>query len=155
MLWIGLSVGALVVLVVLLPLTVRATMRSKVDQNVPPGYSLPDLRSEIYVELGKLSATLHELEADRQLIRAAVAQGIEHVDRVEARIRSTVKRATKELEEHGLESPGLAAEAGQLSLVHDPGVEEGELPPVREDVGEVASSIPGVSASDLAKVRGL
>lgn len=97
---------------------------------------------------------LMALEADRDLLRAAVAEGIQHVERVEGRIRGTVKRAQKELKELGIEHPGLDAEARELSIVDGDGGEEEELPVMPSDVGPSTSSIPGVSADQLRRVRG-
>lgn len=103
----------------------------------------------------ELMVRMDALEADHTSVRAAVALGIENVERVENRIRATIRRASKELEEHGLESPGLQAEAHQLSLVDGDGIEPGEVPPMPEDVEGDWSSIPGVTVEQLRKVRGL
>lgn len=104
--------------------------------------------------LKKLVRRMKALEADHDVVRAAVAEGIAHVERVESRIRATVRRAREELEERGLESPGLEAEAKELRIVDGSGSEAGELPPVPEEVGEPMSSIEGVTAAQLARARG-
>lgn len=77
----------------------------------------------------------------------AVAEGIQHVERAENRIRATVRRAREELLDAGFEpSPGLEAEARELRLVDGEGSARRELPAVRaevEDDGELVA-IPGV-----------
>ena len=98
---------------------------------------------------------MDSLEADHTDVRAAVAHGIEDVERVNNRISATIRRTKAQLEEQGLESPALDAEAAQLRVIDGGGGDEGGLPPLQEGVGEVQSSIPGVSAAELARVRGL
>jgi len=66
----------------------------------------------------------------------AVAEGIQHVDRAESRIRGVVSRAQRQLRDSNLESPGLEAEAHELRLV-DGGPREGEgVPSVPEAVAD-------------------
>ena len=87
----------------------------------------------------------------------AVAEGIERTGRAERRIHATVKRARKELAEHGYESPGLEVEAAELRLVDGGGSADDTLPIVPEGVEplqEAPSSIPGVSAETLRRARG-
>jgi len=89
--------------------------------------------------------------------REAVAQGIQHVDRSERRIKATVTRARKQLKELGYEDPGLEAESADLQLVDDSGSEEVGVPPVQSDVAEPAkeaSSVRGVTLDQLRRVRG-
>jgi len=99
-------------------------------------------------EIQELRDGLHET-------RAAVAQGIDHVERVERRIRGTVRRARKELADNGFEHDGLEAEAEGLHLVDGDGGEEGWVPPMQQDVGDAPSSIPGLSRMQLLRIRGL
>jgi len=99
---------------------------------------------------GRISA----LEGERDLLRTAVAEGISHVERVENRIRGTIRRAKSELEEHGIESPGLEAEARELQLVDAPRSTAETMPQVYQDVVPSGSSVPGVTQEQLAKVRG-
>jgi len=77
-------------------------------------------------------------ELDRRMVQItlATAEGIERVDRAERRIRSTVKRARKELADNGFESAGLEAENAEIRLLDDLGSGEGGVPPLRLDVGE-------------------
>jgi len=87
----------------------------------------------------------------------AVSEGIERTDRAERRIHATIKRARKELKARGLEDPGLEAEGYELRLVDGERGADGEVPAVPESVepaSEEASSIKGVSAQTLARVRG-
>jgi len=87
----------------------------------------------------------------------AVAEGIAHVERAENRIKATVKRARRELEAGGIDSPGLAAEAQELFELDAEGSGGPPVSPVREDVGGYQSSVPGVSIEQLqrARARGL
>ncbi len=92
-----------------------------------------------------------------KVLTFAVAEGIERVDRSERRIHATIKRARKELADSGFESPRLEAEAAELQLVDGKGGTGGELPDVPASVDvpdETPSSIRGVPASTLRKVRG-
>ena len=86
-----------------------------------------------------------------------VEEGIQRTDRAERRIHATIKRARKELAEHGYESPGLEVEAAELRLVDGGGSPGDTVPAVLEGVEplhEEASSIKGVSAEALRRVRG-
>lgn len=94
------------------------------------------------------------LEVDHMDVRAAVAHGIEDIERVDNRIKATIRRTTKQLEEAGIESPALEAEARSFRVIDGGGGDDLELPPVPEELEDAPSSIPGVSAQDLAKVRG-
>ena len=84
--------------------------------------------------------------------RAAVAHGIQHAERIERRIKGTVRRAIEELED-GV-TPALRAEAEELGLFDGDGGYEGTVPPVPGVLGEdQASSVPGVTREQLQKVR--
>jgi len=106
-------------------------------------------------DLYDLVARMGALEADHLDVRAAVAHGIEDVERVNNRISATIRRTKAQLDEHGLESPALDAEAAQLRVVDGGGGDDEPLPAVHEVVADVQSSIEGVSAAELAKVRGI
>lgn len=100
-----------------------------------------------------------DIELWKNDLNLAVAQGIAHVDRAENRIRSTVKRARKELESHGLEWAGLEAEATDLREADGGGGTESELPTVPENVEPRGpTTIPGVpgvfSAEDVMAFSG-
>lgn len=104
---------------------------------------------------GDVADITKKLQAEVRTLTAAVAAGIEHVDRVENRIRGTIKRARKELEEHGIEAPGLDAEVATLPLEHGGGSEKSPVQLVPPGVAEPGSSIPGVSPEQLRRVRGI
>jgi len=123
----------------------------------------PDVAPDVQVALstatqlelfGDLKARMSALEGDHKDVRAAVAHGIEDIERVDNRIKATVRRVKTQLAEADLESPAIDAEAAQLRLIDGAGGDRLELPPVHEGVEELQSSIPGVSAAELAKVRG-
>lgn len=96
----------------------------------------------------------------------AVAEGIAHVERAEARIRATVQRARAQLAESGIESPALEAEGDQLQLVYDGGSANRKLHAVRDEVAAPAaaaveslddsrpSSVPGMTRGQLRRFRG-
>lgn len=87
----------------------------------------------------------------------AVEEGIERVSRSERRVIASIKRARKELSDAGFESPSLEAEAEELRIVDGKGSDGRRLPEVQPDMGEPdreASSIRGVSAAELNRVRG-
>lgn len=105
-----------------------------------------------------IEATLEPLAVWRKEITLAVSEGIERVARAEGRIQSTVRSARKKLAELGLEHDGLEAAAAELHVVDGGGGEDDEVPAVPalvEDPGDEASSIPGVSRSQLMRARGL
>ncbi len=99
-----------------------------------------------------------EDQAERiKLLTFGVEEGIQRTKRAEMRIHATVKRARKELAEHGYESPGLEVEAAELRLVDGEGSIESEvraLPAGVEPPVDEASSIKGVPAETLRRVRG-
>lgn len=110
------------------------------------------------LELATLESSVAELEQEMKDLVLAVSDGIERTDRAERRIKATVKRARRELADHGLVDPGLEAEGAELQLVDDPRSEGGGLQPVRAPVEEPlpeASSIRGVSVDALRRVRGI
>lgn len=105
-----------------------------------------------------VEARLEALEVKVRDQTHAISEGIERTARAERRLGQTVARARKELKEHGFTDPGLDAEAAELRLVDGAGGEGGELPSVREAVAPsepAASSIPGVTAEQLARIRRL
>ncbi len=99
-----------------------------------------------------------EDQAERiKLLTFGVEEGIQRTKRAEMRIHATVKRARKELAEHGYESTGLEVEAAELRLVDGSGSGAGEVPTLPAGVEppiDEASSIKGVSAEALRRVRG-
>jgi len=108
-------------------------------------------------ELRALADDMARLEQQFKDVLQAVAEGIERTERAERRVQQTVKRARKELKESGLEDPGLEAESEQLRISDgDRGQGDGLRPlPARVAAAtEEASSIKGVSAAVLSRVRG-
>jgi len=95
-----------------------------------------------------------ELVARVDLLVLAVDAGITHVERVEKRVAATIRRARKEFTDAGFEHAGLDAEAAELQLVDGDGGEEDSVPPMPTDVEGTPSSIPGVTAEQLARFRG-
>jgi len=79
-------------------------------------------------------------------LTAAVAEGIEHVDRAERRVRAAIQSAKRRFEAEGYIDPGLEAEAAALPQGDgDPGPEE-ELPSVHEGVEPGSwASVPGMN----------
>jgi len=100
---------------------------------------------------------LEDLEMKMKNLTIATAEGIERVERYERRINATVQRARKELASQGLESSSLEAENTELRIVDGGRSEESEvstLPAGVEPPIEAPSSVKGVSAATLARVRG-
>lgn len=114
----------------------RVYLGSKAAGTRPaPPYDDSELREllELVVqELESVRADYGEWKAD---INTAVAEGIKHVERAENRIRATVRRAREELEEGGVRSPGLEAEARDLFGEHGDGGGARGVPPVPNGVG--------------------
>jgi len=86
----------------------------------------------------------------------AVSEGISKVERAEARIRATVRRARAELEDNGTYSPALDAEAAELRVIDGGGGEESRVPDVPAAVAPLdLTDIPGDwSAEDMDLLRG-
>ncbi|MEE8551180.1 MAG: hypothetical protein V3T08_08005 [Gemmatimonadota bacterium] len=98
-----------------------------------------------------------ELEKKVDDWKLAIAEGIERTDRAERRIRAAIQRARKELAKLGYEDAGLESEAEELRLVNGGGGKDDGVQPLREGmaaVDDAPSSIPGVPASVLRRVRG-
>ncbi len=130
-----------------------------------------EIEKHVAIQLGELSRELEsvrgfsagvhgqvgELEKKVEGWTLAIAEGIERVDRSERRIHATIKRARKELKALGYEDAGLEAEAAELRKVDGEGSTDGGVPDVQQSVEpalEEASSIRGVSAALLKRVRG-
>lgn len=94
---------------------------------------------ELRAAVIEVAEGLDEIRADytefRALVTEAVDNGIREIKRKENRIRATVRRAREELEDSGIVSPGLQAEAREL-LEGDAGRSGAEgVPAVQQDVG--------------------
>lgn len=68
------------------------------------------------IELDSVTRELEAMDERLQDMTLAIAEGIERVDRSERRVRQVVSRAKKQLDEFGIDDPGLTAEAEQLRL---------------------------------------
>lgn len=98
----------------------------------------------------------------------AVAEGIAHVERAEARIRATVQRARAQLADAGIESPALEAEGAELQLLDEGGGGGRRLHAVRDSVeltdpgprpeerpdDNRPSAVPGMTRGELRRFRG-
>ena len=102
------------------------------------------------------STAISALENQIADLVMAVSEGISKVERAEARIRATVKRARAELEEHGLSSPGLDAEAADLRATDGEGSRADGVPSVPAHVAAPdMAGIPGTwEQEDLALLAG-
>lgn len=108
--------------------------------------------------LALLEPLPHDFKAIEQTLKEmtfAVSEGIERVDRAERRIKQTIKRARKELAEHGFQSPGLEAESAEIQSVDGGGGETHGVHTLQEGVatGDEASSVAGVSVAELRSVN--
>ena len=132
----------------------RSVVTRKPEQKVPlpvPPAVAPGRHTK---QIKKLRTRVATLEADHADLRAAVAHGIDDVTRINNRINASLRRYHEEREESGYSSPALDSELERVQPGDGVGSEGSGLPPVPQDVGEAQSSIPGVSAAELALVRG-
>lgn len=109
-------------------------------------YDDSGLRTELELVSQELEVIRADYEEWRADINTAVAEGIKHVERAEARIRATVRRAREELEEGGVRSPGLEAEALELFGVNGGRSEPQPMPTVQPSVAggeDRFSAFPG------------
>lgn len=96
---------------------------------------------------------LEDLEGRLRDQTVAIAEGIERVDRSERRVRATVARARKRMEELGHVDEGLEAENSELRPLDADGGEEEGVPPLREGVGSRAPGFEGIT-TDLSAFPG-
>jgi len=104
--------------------------------------------TEVTVDLRSYDDTLIRAEIGR--LALALGEGIEQRERNDRRIEATVRRAQKELREHGLEHAGLDAEAHELRLIDAAGGEEEFVQDVPDNVerhqdDNLPSGIPGMT----------
>lgn len=101
-----------------------------------PAYDDSELRSAVI----EVAEGLDELRADysqfHALVTEAVDNGIREIKRKENRIRATVRRAREELEDSGIVSPGLQAEARELLEGDGARGDEGRMQAVRDDMAD-------------------
>lgn len=78
-----------------------------------------------------MAAEIERIDARLEDFTLALANGIDHVDRAEKRVRSVVTAAKARYERSGYSDPGIDAEEAQLPLV-DAGLSpQEEVPPVQ------------------------
>lgn len=123
--------------------------------------ALRERMSALDESVGQVAAAHVDLETSvavsHKELLFAVEEGIQRTDRAERRIRTTIRSAQKKLAESGLADDAVDAEAVGLRILDEEGEQERGVPPVREsvdDVGDQASSIPGVSLDTLRRARG-
>jgi len=147
-------IAVAVALVAVVVLRWRAATGRKPTPFATADREIGDLLRKHTKQLKKLKQLVREHGADHTDLRAAVAHGIEDVTRINNRINASLRRYREEREESGYSSPALDAESENLRGVDGGGGGDDVLPFVPEVVEDVQSSIPGVSAAELAKVRG-
>ena len=125
---------------------------------VPTDFIVAEIEARIETRLAPITQSLLELERRLKDTNVAVSEGIERTERTERRIASTVARARKELRESGYDHPGVEAEDHELRKVDGDGshgTEVLDLPGEVEANPDAPSSIRGVPASTLRRVRGI
>jgi len=113
-------------------------------------------RTERFLYAQDTRATVDAHSARFEELIFAVSEGISKVERAEARIRATIRRARAELEEGGTYSPALDAEHAELRILDGGRGGEEPVQPLQQDVETPdVSDIPGDwSPEDLALIRG-
>lgn len=115
-----LTLGALALAAASLWGTARVHRRSLEPK--PAGDELAaveELRTQLEAHaemLDALRAEYAQIDAWRDDLTIAVAEGIKNVERAENRVKATVRRAQEKLRAHGFESESLDAEAEDLRL---------------------------------------
>lgn len=111
---------------------------------------LTSIRKGVNTLAEAIDARTDRIDALEEKVREqtlAIAEGIERVDRAERRVRSTVGRARKRMEELGYVDDTLEAEAEGLREIDGEGSPPERVQPVREDVapfaGQDMSAFPG------------
>lgn len=92
---------------------VKALSSTK-STSTPEPYDDSEVRATLEVVADMTEALRADYAGWQADINLAVAEGIKHVERAENRIKATIRRAREELEEGGVRSPGLEAEALEL-----------------------------------------
>jgi len=125
---------------------------------IPTAAIIAELEARLGTQLEPFAASLQELERRLKETNVAVSEGIERTERTERRIGATVARARKEFRESGYEHPGVEAEDHELRKRDGDGSGDRGVQPVPGAVEEDAdypSSIRGVPASTLRRIRGI
>jgi len=122
----------------------RAVLHSRAD--------LEAIRRDLHASSAMASQPYDDslLVAEMAQLRLVVGEAVSQRERNDRRIENVVRRAQKELREHGLEHGGLEAEAYDLRLVDGEGSDQGIVPEVQAPVGRypddhLPSGIPGLT----------
>jgi len=108
-----------------------------------PGSS-PDL-APILADVVALQTAQNDFQERMDRLTKAVAEGIDHVDRNEKRVRGILTGARNRFASAGYEDPGVEAEVESLPPVDEESGGEEELQPVPDDVDMGSwSSVPGM-----------
>jgi len=141
-LWIAAAV------VLLLIKTFKGPSRGSQPSDTPP--IAPGQASASVQYVDDLERNLHELDKRVTELTAAVAHGIEHVDRTEKRVRGIVTGAKRRFAAAGYEDPGVEAEADSLPRDDAESIEGVQTVP--SDVGpdngsDPWSRVPGMNTT--------
>lgn len=138
-----LSVTGLVLLAALVAcqvLTMRVVSRT-IANPIPATPPFPDPAGALV----NLNERLNAVESKIGACMKAVADGIDHVDRNEKRVRGIVTGAKRRFDAAGFEDPGTSAEVESLPEVDEGSGPPEELQPVPEDVGaDPWAAVPGM-----------
>lgn len=101
-----------------------------------------------------LEARVREIEDQVDRLPSKWEAMVKEAARAEGRARALVRRTQKELEDRGLVSQGVEAEADQLRLIDGEGGDDSDLQPVRRSVA-YSEQTPHAPAVDDWKARTL
>jgi len=139
---------------------------SAIDAHEASAQKVPEA-SDAWEEHGaKTRELVHEVARDLRetreevaTLRIALAEGIEHEERRERRIKSVVQRARKQLQALDLEDGALEAESEDFPDDDGDGSEEDGVLALHEDLAppqeNTPSSVKGVSVEQLQRARGI
>lgn len=134
--------AALVVSVLMTMRVFSRTFGNSQPRDTPEEGSRDDLL-EMFHSVANGLATC-DLRIDR--LTKAVADGIDHVDRNEKRVRGIVTGAKRRFDAAGFEDPGTAAEVESLPEIDEASSPEEELQAVREGLElDPWASVPGMT----------
>jgi len=136
-------------LAILLGLTVWGARRfSAIAATFDRTSPAPSPDNDLEYLVTSMSGQLQLLENRMDACMKAVAEGIDHVDRNEKRVRGILTGARNRFASAGYEDPGVEAEVESLPEVNEAPSQEEQLPPVPEDL-ELGSwgAVPGMRRS--------
>jgi len=120
----------------------------KISDIQPPNTPSKAMDDALWDSLGGLEKRTLKSIAD---LTKAVAEGIDHVDRNEKRVRGIVTGAKRRFAAEGYDDPGVEAEFDSLPAVDAGSVEGQGVLPLSNDVGAMEqpgdpwTSVPGMS----------